>query len=332
MKQDFRIKSLVMTTATLALISACTTTTIKPNPGKHDRGIRYYRPKPYLLLEPFEGNSKEFVGISLQYLPDFSEEYSIRVRAGAGINKTSLKLEDGWNLTEISQELDSQTDENIKAVGDLLGSVSGLIKPTSGDQTDRSTPKFVVQANNVPLGYYESVISPGPDGKKRLYGWRYVGFMPFNGCPTEASGLQCVNCGEGVVFGLTIREGVMTFVPIEHIGHTPMFRGPEAVSDAAASADNAESSSPSDGLDEDNRESIAIKAANILTDQLALPLDVSPTDVKVAQEHLTIVLTIPARLFDELVDRMKLDPALTSLRIFIRGNLGNNFDVALNKP
>ena len=27
----------------------CTSTTVKQNPGPHDHGFRFYRPKPYLL-------------------------------------------------------------------------------------------------------------------------------------------------------------------------------------------------------------------------------------------------------------------------------------------
>ncbi|HHK42491.1 MAG TPA: hypothetical protein ENJ50_08740, partial [Planctomycetaceae bacterium] len=106
-------------------------TTVVANPGPRDKGIRYYRPKPYLLVQPAEGPvAGGQVTIELQYLPDFSEEYSIHVRSGFGINNTSVTLEDGWNLVAIEQELDSRVAEQISALGDLLDA-AGNIVPTA---------------------------------------------------------------------------------------------------------------------------------------------------------------------------------------------------------
>ena len=109
---------------------------VKSNPGPHDQGIRYYRPKPYLLISniaervPNENGKpgravldERYVDIQLQYLPDFEEEYAIDVRTGFGVADVAITLEDGWNLTAINQKLDSQTDENLKAAADLMGSV-----------------------------------------------------------------------------------------------------------------------------------------------------------------------------------------------------------------
>jgi len=39
---------------------------------------------------------------------------------------------------------------------------------------------------DAPFGYYESVFWHDACGKKHLYGWRYIGFMPFNSCPVQA--------------------------------------------------------------------------------------------------------------------------------------------------
>jgi len=192
-------------------LAGCTTTTVTKNPADCDRGIRYYRPKPYLLIQPATA-SDEFVSLSLEYLPDFSEEYSIRVRAGFGVNQTKIVLQDGWNLTQIDQKLDSQTDENIRAVADLI---SSLPIPTAGKQPAMS--KMVVRATNVPLGFYASVISRGPDGKKRLFGWRYVGFHPFNACPIESVGCGVVGCSDQEIYGLVFERGVMKFKLIGQI-------------------------------------------------------------------------------------------------------------------
>ncbi len=115
-------------TCALALLSivahsvGCTPKIIvRQNPAADDEGIRYYRPKPYLLISALskDGNaSADSVSITLDYLPDFSEEYSINVRPGFGLADVNIGLEDGWNLVSINQKLDSQTDETIKATGD----------------------------------------------------------------------------------------------------------------------------------------------------------------------------------------------------------------------
>ena len=43
----------------------------------------------------------------------------------------------------------------------------------------RREPQGRILATNIPFGFYEAVIARDPKGKKQLYGWRYVGFMPF---------------------------------------------------------------------------------------------------------------------------------------------------------
>ena len=204
-------------------------------PGPTDKGIRYYRPKPYLKIEPINTSTAvtsnnttrvtttpgdEFVSISLEYLPDFSEEYSINVTPGLGSATVSVGLENGWNLQTINQELDSQFNENVAALSNLAGSLGSLNVPTSGgDKGDSlgppagSTQKFVVPATNVPIGYYESVISADSCGKKRLFGWRYIGFLPFASCPTDMCGSAKLHCQDSPspLFGLVFENGVMTF-------------------------------------------------------------------------------------------------------------------------
>lgn len=194
------------------------------NPGPHDTGIRYYRPKPYLLVSPAaEETTKattpptierrmtdKMVSISLDYLPDFSEEYSIKVRPGLGTADVEITLDDGWNLTAINQNLDSNFDDNVKAVAELVKAAGGAaVKGVDGNQSN----EMVVCATNVPIGYYESVIGRGLGCEKRLYGWRYVGFAPFNSCPTEMMGTECVGCEDfhGAIYGLVFEKGVMRF-------------------------------------------------------------------------------------------------------------------------
>ncbi|TWT73238.1 hypothetical protein CA85_17060 [Allorhodopirellula solitaria] len=206
---------------------------VRKNPDDQDCGIRYYRPKPYLKIEPAEiAVSKTesqitpgLVRISLVYLPDFSEEYSISVRSGCGIADVGIKLEDGWNLTEISQELDSQTDENVEAIGSLLSAAGGLL-PTSASDRAAESVSFTVPARNVPIGFYESVVGRDACNVKRLYGFRYLGFMPFAGCPIEMAGHSHASCQDpgacgqhpaGSMYGLTFAGGEMVFQPLDGV-------------------------------------------------------------------------------------------------------------------
>lgn len=189
---------------------------VRQNPSANDTGIRYYRPKPYLLIAALDKDtaaSPDYVSITLDYLPDFSEEYSIDVRPGLGIADVGVTLEDGWNLVAINQKLDSQTDEKIEASAELLKAAAGLATPHVGVAPSARTG-IEVQAHNVPLGYYEAVLGRNRQGKKQLYGFRYVGFMPFQACPLEMCGSAAVPCDEGMLYGLTFDSGVMTFKPL----------------------------------------------------------------------------------------------------------------------
>jgi hypothetical protein len=205
---------------------------VRANPQPHDTGIRYYRPKPYLLVTSaaqtvLSDNGKpirqvvdeRYVQIDLQYLPDFSEEYSIDVRSGFGIADVSITLEDGWNLTSINQKLDSQTDENVRAMAEVMRGAAGLTNPgerISNPDTNK-VATFQVKATNVPLGYYESVLGVDACGKKRLYGFRYIGFLPYQSCPISMQGSESVPCQSTEVYGLVFENGVMVFRPLHQV-------------------------------------------------------------------------------------------------------------------
>lgn len=210
-----------------AIVGCAPRIRVTANPTAETNGIRYYRPKPYLKIVPAEIQIAKdasrvepgLVTITLEYLPDFTEEYAIDVRPGLGVADVSLTLEDGWNLTEINQELDSQTDENLSAAGDLIKAVSGLV-PTAGDSPEI---QFTVPATDVPLGFYESVIGRGPDGRKRLYGFRYLGFLPYQSCPTVMGGIEMACCGDPhtPLYGLTFEGGRMVFKPLPALAAPP---------------------------------------------------------------------------------------------------------------
>ncbi len=204
----------------MASVGCLPSTRVIKNPGPDDSGVRFYRPKPYLFVQPMVDRTGTpvdgFVTIDTVTLPDFSEEYSIQIRSGFGTNETRVTLADGWRLEGLNVDLDSSTDENLEAVADLVGLVPTL---TSGRDGEGGTP---VRASNVPLGYYEAVISRGPDCQKRLYGFRYVGFMPYAACPLESAGVEPTHCFGGDVFALTFERGEMVFRPLHQIAEVPV--------------------------------------------------------------------------------------------------------------
>lgn len=221
------MKRLWFSVFTLLLCSSCCLgpkVTVVKNPSDCEEGIRYYRPKPYLFISPVDktvtttkdgsvtvpGASPDAVQIKLQYLPDYTEEYSLQVDPGLGIATVNIKLQDGWNLTEINQTLDSNFDDNVKAVAELAKSAASF-KTSAGDSTLES-PVATVSATNVPIGYYESVIGRDQCGRKQMYGWRYLGFMPYNTCPLDAHGMECHPCGDpNAIYGLVFVDGRMAF-------------------------------------------------------------------------------------------------------------------------
>lgn len=196
--------------ATMITVGCLPATRVVKNPGDRDRGVRYYRPKPYLLITPMINKSGEpvagFISMEQVTMPDFSEEYSIHIRTGLGSNSTSIQLTDGWRLDSLNVELDSNFDENVSAIADVAKAIPSLT--SSNGNSDR---KMALPASNVPIGYYEAVISQGCNGKKRLYGFRYVGFMPYSACPLESCGSEQQSCYEGQVYGLHFDGKQMTF-------------------------------------------------------------------------------------------------------------------------
>lgn len=300
------LAALIVVTALIGTVGCTPKVLVRKSPGDHDGGVRYYRPKPYLKIEPAEiAVSKTeskiapgLVRVSLVYLPDFSEEYSISVRSGLGVADVGIKLEDGWNLTEISQELDSQTDENVKAMGSLLSAVGGLI-PTSTNQRVAENVSFTVPARNVPIGFYESVVGRDPCNVKRLYGFRYLGFMPFAGCPVEMHGHSHASCQDpgacgqhpaGSLYGLTFAGGEMVFQPLDVMAVTP------AVS-AHATGEKQSTQAPVNPPGEIITPSEASDAVGLETrlraHLTALGMNVNAVDATSEGDSMNIRITIP---------------------------------------
>ncbi|TWT88050.1 hypothetical protein [Neorhodopirellula pilleata] len=303
---------LFVSTGGLVLPGCTPKVIVRKSPTDQDRGVRYYRPKPYLKIEPAEVAVNKtqsslvpgLVRISLVYMPDFSEEYSISVRSGCGIADVGIKLEDGWNLTEISQELDSQTDENVEAIGSLLSAAGGLI-PTSAADRSAENVSFTVPARNVPIGFYESVVGRDSCNVKRLYGFRYLGFMPFAGCPVEMNGHSHASCQDpslcgqhpaGSLYGLTFVGGEMVFQSLDVMAVTPAVSA-ESLSEKQPTRSDVDAEHRSSGNEPDE---LKPPIATVDVSQLTLELRAYLTELGVdltmlnaeAQDGVTLVRVV----------------------------------------
>lgn len=199
--------------AILASVVGCLPSTrVHKHPSDDDQGVRFYRPKPYLFVKPMVDKSGQpvngFVTLETVMMPDFGEEYSIHVRPGLGSNETKIVLADGWRLEGLNVDVDANVDDNLEAIAELVSVVPRLTASAN------DVGAMAVRATNVPLGYYESIVSSGHDGKKRLYGFRYVGFMPYSPCPIESCGLECQSCYQTEIYGLVFEDAAMVFRPL----------------------------------------------------------------------------------------------------------------------
>ncbi len=235
---------LVTLAAALTCVSGCgPRASWVRNPGPDDDGLRYYRPKPYILVAPaliasesehaksLDSNTQVAAyKISLCYLPDFGEEYSVHIHPGLGASKLSVTLENGWNLTSINQDLDSKTSDNVNAAAGLVKALTpgGLYTPPAATARDingkekvpAAIPDAFVFGHEVPIGYYEAVVGRSPhDGAKRLLGFRYVGFLPFASGPVDTTAAATACCADGseTLYGLVLEKGVLIFNPLSEL-------------------------------------------------------------------------------------------------------------------
>ena len=104
----------VSAVALTAWLGACATVTITPV-TKEDRktpGVRYYESEPYLLV------AKDT--IQLVWLPNYNMGYAVRTQPGLGKADGSVKLAEGWRITEFGAIVDTRIPETISAVADLV--------------------------------------------------------------------------------------------------------------------------------------------------------------------------------------------------------------------
>lgn len=196
------------------MLGGCSSVNVVRNPSPDDNGIRFYRPKPYLLVTPADSTGR-MVKLEVLQLPDYCEEYSIHPR---GKKPPGVQLKDGWNLVGVGGPAPPPSKEEPA--------------PAPPPTDPMKLPEYVLAAGNIPIGLYESVFDvAGP--AKFLKGWRYVGFSPWGGGPpsgTDAAGMEnlrkgcppCVSQGsvaQGPLFGIVFFNGAMTFRQIDEIAN-----------------------------------------------------------------------------------------------------------------
>lgn len=196
------------------LLGGCSSVNVVKNPSPSDNGIRFYRPKPYLLVTPADPTGR-MVKLEVLQLPDYCEEYSIHPR---GKKPPGVQLQDGWNLV------------GVGGSGGPPPPAPAAPPPPPADPL--KLPEAVLVAGNVPIGLYESVFDYGGP-VKFLKGWRYVGFSPWGGgLPngTDAAALANVRNGcpacvspnsvlQGPLYGIVFFNGAMTFRQIDEIAN-----------------------------------------------------------------------------------------------------------------
>ena len=128
-------------------------------------------------------------------------------------------LESHWDRARVEAEIREPgfftvRTENVKAFRLNFG--PGAARESAAPASVRSEG-MEVKAYRVPLGFYEAVVSRGPDCRKHLYGWRYVGFAPFNKCPMESTGLDCTDCNDSHLFGLVSENNTLVFKRIDEL-------------------------------------------------------------------------------------------------------------------
>ena len=82
-----------------------------------ETGIKFYTPKPYLLVGRVGGTSKP-IEVSIVYLPDLSQPYYAKARSGWGSSNLTMKLADG-RITEFGQQVDNTGAATLSSIAQL---------------------------------------------------------------------------------------------------------------------------------------------------------------------------------------------------------------------
>ena len=147
--------SLLLTLA--ILVTGCAQVKVT-HVGRDDTspGIHFYEPRPYLLVsvqrkKDDKGVESNEYTSQIIWLPDPSQRYVVKIEPGWGTVDGSVKLKDGWMLTELGAKSDSKIPETITAIAGLVKEAAAAAdQPQQGlyriDIADDGTVKLTRQA------------------------------------------------------------------------------------------------------------------------------------------------------------------------------------------
>jgi hypothetical protein len=101
----------------LIFLACASVTVTHVQPGDTSEGIHFMRSRPYLLVSSSSGQELK---TEIIWLPDHSQEYTVNLKPGIGRSNLSIKLKDGWMLTEMGGESDARLSETVTAFGNVL--------------------------------------------------------------------------------------------------------------------------------------------------------------------------------------------------------------------
>lgn len=84
------------------------------------KGVRFWRPAPYLLVTETDGKPTA----SIVWLPNPDEQYAVRSHEGLGSLEYTATVENGWNLTSLTEKRDPKVPETIDSLTKLLTAVN----------------------------------------------------------------------------------------------------------------------------------------------------------------------------------------------------------------
>lgn len=115
MRSIFWILLLAMST------NGCARVEVRPVEPDDVKGVRFYRPYPYLWITAADKGGCQ---MSITYLPQMKQEYIIIPHTGIGSVKMAPTLTNGWALTALDTAADSKASEMVTAIGGLVGNVA----------------------------------------------------------------------------------------------------------------------------------------------------------------------------------------------------------------
>jgi hypothetical protein len=105
-------------------IAGCAAVDVRRVAEANQPGVRYWRPAPYLALQPTTANGATTCEAKVVMLPDKQEEYAITMNSGLwGSVQANPALSDGWNLTSLDGKADSKTAETLTALASVIKAV-----------------------------------------------------------------------------------------------------------------------------------------------------------------------------------------------------------------